>query len=330
MVEAAALEQVVDIRHDTASFGLATPWPTQTGTILDLIGNTPLFPIQASAFGGRSRVRLWLKLERSNPGGSIKDRAAAMMIWHALQTGALQRGQTIIDSTSGNTGVALAMIGAALGYPVVLTIPSSVTVERRGILAAFGATVVLTDAKDGSDGAIHRAREIVASDPARYFMPDQYANPANPWAHYQTTGPEIWRATNGRVTHLCAPIGTGGTVTGTGRALRERNPAVRILAVEPDDAHHQLNGMRHIPSTMRPPIYDEAAFDRTERISTDRALDLVRTLAKLGLFVGCSSGAVLAAALNVAAELDDGEVVAIMPDGGGQYLSQNIFARVGG
>ncbi|WP_437757463.1 PLP-dependent cysteine synthase family protein [Sorangium sp. So ce1389] len=303
-------------------------WPSHTQTVLDHVGNTPLCKIADQRFGARPGVELWAKLEGKNPGGSVKDRAAAMMIMHGIATGKLKPGQTILDSTSGNTGIALAMMGTSLGHRVQLCMSAGVRVEVKQILFAYGADVVFTDPAAGSDGAILKAQEIYQASPERYFVPDQYNNPANVWAHYLSTAPEIWQQTEGRVTHLVAAIGTGGTVMGTGWGLRERNPGVRIVAVEPDEADHGLSGMRHIPSTMRPGIYCATGFDQLIRVSTDSAYDMARKLARQqGLLVGASSAAVLTAAQEVAAGLEDGVVVAICPDSGDRYLSSNLFDR---
>ncbi len=313
---------------ETASFELPSGlgWPTQTGTIMDLVGRTPMHRLKHLSHPGRENVEIWAKIEGMNPGGSIKDRPATMMIAHALATGQLRPGKAILDSTSGNTGIALAMIGASLGYPVSLTMSAGVSLEKRPILHSYGANLVLTDPAKGSDGAIMKAKEIYESDPDRYFMPDQYNNPANVWSHYLSTAPEIRKQTGGRVTHLVAAIGTGGTVMGTGWWLREHMPHVQVIAVEPDAAEHGLNGMRHIPSTIRPGIYRENGFDRLIRISTGTALELVLQLAhQEGLLLGATSAAVLAAAQIVAHELDEGMVVAICPDRGDRYTSPPLF-----
>jgi len=300
-------------------------WPTETGTIIDRIGNTPLHRLtrgEALAPG----VELWAKLEHVNPGGSIKDRPAAMMIIDGIATGRLAAGRTIIDSTSGNTGVALALIGKNLGYDVTICMSNGVPRDTRRILLALGAELVLTDERLGSDGAMLRAFEIADADPARYFMPDQYSNPANPLAHYLTTAPEIWRQTQGRITHLVAPIGTSGTLMGTSRRLREYNPRIEIIAVEPDAARHGLYGMRHIPSTIRPKIYREDAFDRVIRVPTETAYDAARRLAcSDGLLLGASSAAVIEAARIVARDRRDAVIVAICPDSGTRYLSTALF-----
>lgn len=301
-------------------------WPKDTGTILDLVGNTPLHELKAGTFAGSKGIELWVKLEGHNPGGSIKDRPATLMLHHGLTTGKLRPGKTILDSTSGNTGIALAMLGAALGYPVTLTISARVSEEKRDLLRAYGVNLVVTDAASGSDGAILKAQEIYASAPEKYFTPDQYNNPANAWSHYLSTAPEIWHQTNRRLTHLVAPIGTGGTVTGNSMWFREHAPHVRIIAVEPDAADHGLNGMRHIPSTIRPGIYDENAFDQLMRVSTDDAYEMARSFARReGLVIGASAAACLVAASELILELDAGVVVTICPDKGDRYLSTSLF-----
>jgi len=304
----------------------ARPRPLRAESVLDLIGSTPLLDVTAMAAGISPRVRLYAKLEGFNPGGSVKDRAALWMIRHGLATGALAAGKTIVDSTSGNTGIALAMIGAALGYPVALVMPANVSRERKHIVHAYGAQVVFSSGMEGSDGAIVRCRALIAEDPDRYFKPDQYFNEMNPRAHFESTGPEIWHATGGRVTHFVAGIGTGGTVMGTGRYLKAQNPAVQVIAAEPDDALHGLEGLKHMASSIVPGIYQEAEIDSKVPVPTDDAYDLVYALgARYGLIVGQSSGAALYAARRVARELDDGVVVMIFPDFGDRYLSTNLW-----
>jgi S-sulfo-L-cysteine synthase (O-acetyl-L-serine-dependent) len=301
--------------------------PDRAASILDLVGRTPLLDVTALVPGLSPRVRLYAKLEGLNPGGSVKDRAALWMVRDGLRSGALRAGKTIIDSTSGNTGIALAMIGAALGYPVTLVMPDNVSRERTRIINAFGAQLVFSSGLEGSDGAILLCRQVIVQAPDRYFKPDQYNNPMNPQAHYESTGPEIWEATEGRVTHFVASIGTGGTVMGTGRYLKERNRAIQVIAAEPDDALHGLEGLKHMASSIVPGIYHEQKLDRKVGVPTDAAYELVYTLgATLGLVVGQSSGAALWAARTVARELDAGMVVMIFPDFGGRYLSTNLWA----
>ncbi len=301
--------------------------PSRAASILDLVGHTPLLDVTQLARGLSPRVRILAKLEGLNPGGSVKDRAALWMVRHGLASGALRPGKTIVDSTSGNTGIALAMIGAALGYPVTLVVPDNVSRERKRIINAFGAQLIFSSGLEGSDGAILLCREVLAEAPERYFKPDQYFNPMNPQAHYESTGPEIWAATRGKVTHFVAGIGTGGTVMGTGRYLKHQNPAVQIIAAEPDDALHGLEGLKHMASSIVPGIYHEQELDRKIPVPTDTAYDLVYELgATTGMIVGQSSGAALYAAQRVAREIDAGVIVAIFPDFGDRYLSTNLWA----
>jgi len=271
-------------------------------------------------------VRVWAKLEGFNPGGSVKDRPALCMLQQGLASGQLRPGKVIIDSTSGNTGIALAMIGAALGHQVELVVPANVSVERRRIIEAYGAKAIESDPLEGSDGAIRLCRQIIADDPERYFKPDQYFNEANPLGHYRTTGPEIWEQTEGRVTHFLAGIGTSGTIMGTGRYLKERNPAVQILAVEPDDAFHGLEGLKHMASSIVPGIYHEGELDGKVPAPTDEAYEMVYRLGREeGLLVGQSAGAACWAALKIAQGLEHGEIVTVFPDFGDKYLSTNLW-----
>ena len=300
--------------------------PHTVSSVLQLVGNTPLIELRHLRDGVAPGVRLLAKLEGCNPGGSVKDRPALRMIQDGLARGALVPGKTILDSTSGNTGIALAMIGAALGYPVKLVMPSNVSTERKRVIAAFGAEVVFSDPLEGSDGAIRLCRAILAEDPGRYFKPDQYNNPANSLAHYETTGPEIERQTGGTVTHVVASIGTSGTIMGTGRYLKERNPAVQVVAAEPEDAFHGLEGLKHMATSIVPGIYHEDELDLKLGVATDDAYDLVYRLGREeGLLVGQSSGAALVAALQVARTLREGTVVMIFPDFGDRYLSTNFW-----
>jgi len=290
------------------------------------VGNTPLVELRTIRDGVAPGVRLLGKLEGFNPGGSVKDRPALRMIEDGLASGRLTPGKTILDSTSGNTGIALAMVGAALGYPVELVMPSNVSAERKQVIAAYGAKVVFSDPLEGSDGAIRLCRKILADNPEKYFKPDQYNNPANPLAHYETTGPEIWRQTEGAVTHFVAAIGTSGTIMGTGRYLKEQNPAVQVIAAEPDDAFHGLEGLKHMATSIVPGIYHEEELDQKIGIATDEAYTMVYRLGREeGLLLGQSSGAVLVAALQVARELDEGTIVLLFPDFGDRYLSTNLW-----
>jgi cysteine synthase B len=319
------------VREDVETQGLvqqangALAWPVATGTIIDLIGNTPLHLLRYEEDRAHG-AEIWAKLEHVNPGGSIKDRPAAMMIIDGIARKALRKGKTIIDSTSGNTGVALALIGRSLGYDVTICMSNGVARDTKQIVRVLGAELILTDEQLGSDGAMLKALEIAGSDPETYFMPDQYSNPANPLAHYLTTAPEIWSQTSGRITHLVAPVGTSGTLMGTSRRLREYNPKIQIIAVEPDASSHGLFGMRHLPSTIRPKIYHEDGFDQCVRIPTAVAHRTARQLAQTeGLLLGASSAAVIEAARTVARDVRDAVIVAICPDGGARYLSTKMF-----
>ena len=300
--------------------------PRRVPSILHLIGNTPLLDVTALAPGAAPGVKLFAKLEGFNPGGSVKDRPALSMIRQGLESGALTPGKVILDSTSGNTGIALAMIGAVLGYPVELCIPANVSIERKKIISAYGATMIFSNAMDGSDGALELCRAMLRENPDRYFKPDQYFNEANPLGHYQTTGPELWWQTRGTITHFIAGMGTGGTLMGTGRYLKERNPDVQVVGVEPDDAFHGLEGLKHMASSIVPGIYDETRLDRKVGVSTEDAYDTVYRLGReVGLLVGQSSGAALWAALRVARELDTGVIVTLFPDFGDKYLTTNLW-----
>lgn len=297
--------------------------------IVDLIGNTPVVELRCLGDQLAPGVTLLAKVEGFNPSGSVKARAAWNMIRRGLQTGALRPGKTIFDSTSGNTGIALAMIGASLGYPVRLVMPENVSHERKRVLAAYGAEIVYSSPFEGSDGAILLAREIYAEDPGRYFKPDQYNNEANSEAHYLTTGPEIWEQTAGRITHLVSTIGTSGTVMGTGRYLKQQNPGVQIVAVEPDDAFHGIEGLKHMDSSIVPEIWHRENVDRVVGVTTDAAYDMVYRLAAVdGLLGGQSCGAAVVGAAEVARGLPAGAaacIVAILPDFGDRYLSTNLW-----
>ena len=290
------------------------------------VGNTPLLPLQRVTFGLSPRVRVFAKAEWFNPGGSIKDRPALNMIRSALAGGDLKPGKSLLDSTSGNTGIAYATFGAALGIRVTLTVPANASPERIAILQALGAELVLTDPLEGSDGAIRVARKMAADQPEKYWYANQYDNPANWQVHYQTTGPEIFAQTNGRVTHFVAGLGTSGTLTGVGKYLREVNPSVQIIAAQPDSAFHGLEGLKHMPTAIKPGIYDPQFADHTLGIETEASHEMVRQLAREeGLFVGISSGAAALAALQVARELDEGVVVTVFPDAGYKYLSDKAL-----
>jgi cysteine synthase B len=306
--------------------GFPPPEPQRVPSVLHLVGNTPLLRIAKIATRLSPRVQVFVKLEGFNPGGSVKDRPALRMVAEGLRTGSLTPEKTILESTSGNTGIALAMIGAVLGYPVELVMPANVSVERKKIIAAYGARMIFSNPLEGSDGAIRLCRQLLHETPDRYFKPDQYFNEANPLAHYETTGPEIWYQTEGKVTHFVAGIGTGGTIMGTGRYLKERNPRVQVIAVEPDDAFHGLEGLKHMASSIVPGIYHEEKLDRKIPVSTENAYDMVYRLGREeGILVGQSSGAALWAAIKVARELDEGVVVTLFPDFGDKYLSTTLW-----
>jgi cysteine synthase B len=296
----------------------------ETVDVAALIGGTPL--VRLAPFEPHAGVEIYAKLESRNPGGSVKDRAAMAMIVDGERTGILRPGHIILDATSGNTGIALAMIGASRGYRVRLCVPANVTPERRRVLDAFGADVVLTDPMAGSDGAILETRRLYALDPDAYFYADQYNNPANWRAHYETTGREILAQSGGRLTHFVAGLGTSGTFTGTGRRLRDAAPHVRLVAVQPDSPLHGLEGLKHLPTAIVPGIYDPALADDQLAIATEDAHDLVRRLARdAGVLAGPSSGAALAGAIRIAERLDRGVIVTIFPDGGDRYLTDPLW-----
>jgi len=294
-------------------------------SVVDLIGRTPL--VRLRRFERETPgVELYAKAEWQNPGGSVKDRAAARMILEGEASGALVPGRTILDATSGNTGIAYATVGAARGYTVKLCVPDNASRERKLILRALGAELVLTDPLEGTDGAIREARRLYASDPERYFYPDQYNNDANWRAHYDTTGPEIIEQTSGRLTHFVAGLGTSGTFVGTGRRLREFNPAILLISFQPDSPMHGLEGLKHMDSAIVPGIYDPKLADEDLRIDTETAYGMVRRLAREeGLLAGISSGAALAASLQVARHLTRGVVVTVFPDGAEKYLTERFW-----
>jgi len=300
--------------------------PLEGPSVLDLIGNTPMVEMQRAARDLPRGVTIFAKLEGFNPGGSVKDRAALGMIQEGLKSGALRPGKTIIDSTSGNTGIALAMIGAALAYPVELVMPENVSLERKKIIAAFGAKITYSSGLEGSDGAIRLCRTIYEGARDRYFKPDQYNNEANSGAHFRTTGPEIWQQTGGRITHFVAALGTTGTIMGTGRFLKSKRHDVKIVAVEPDDAFHGLEGLKHMASSIVPGIFHPEDIDRTIAVGTEASYDMVYRLGREeGLVVGQSSGAAMLAALEVARDLREGVIVVLFPDFGDRYLSTNLW-----
>ena len=306
------------------------PDPFREGprSILDCIGNTPLVDLSAFAhgLGVPATVEVYAKAEWFNPGGSVKDRPALYIVEAGERSGALTRDKILIDSSSGNTAIAYALIGAVKGYRVHLVMPANVSQERKALVKAYGATLIESDPLEGSDGAIHLARQKVAMDPDRYFYADQYNNPANWRAHYETTGPEIWRQTRGRITHFVAGLGTTGTLVGTGRYLKERRPGVELVGVQPLDELAVIEGLKHLETALVPGIYDPALVDRTLFVDPDAAWALAQRLARdAGLFVGLSSGAAMHATLEVARELDRGVVVTLFPDDGSKYLSLGLF-----
>ncbi len=298
-----------------------------TDDLLSLIGNTPLLRLtKVEQVLGKKGIEIYAKAEWFNPGGSVKDRPALWMILDGERKGLLTPDKTILDSTSGNTGIAYALIGSVKGYRVKLVVPANASEERKRILAAYGAEVVYSDPLKGSDGAIELAHRIYEENPNAYFMPDQYNNPANPQAHYETTGVEIWEQTNGRVTHFVAGIGTSGTLMGTGERLREFNPDVKVIAIEPDSGLHGIEGLKHMETAIKPGIYDPHFHDAKIPVRTEDAYEAVRWLAKeCGLLVGPSSGAALVGTIELAKKLKEGVIVTVFPDSGDRYLSYRLW-----
>jgi cysteine synthase B len=302
-------------------------------TILERIGNTPLLRLDGllDHLGqSASGIQILGKAEWANPGGSIKDRAASAIVTDAMKRGLISPTQSLLDATSGNTGIAYAMLGAALHFPVTLCMPSNVSPERKKYLAAYGANVVWTDPADGSDGAIRKARELTAAEPDRYFYADQYSNDENWRAHYRTTGNEIWQQTDGQVTHFVAGLGTSGTFMGTTRRLRELNPAIRCISMQPDSAFNGLEGLKHMATAIVPRIYDPALADSNIDMDTEVAYRTCRTLARHhGLLVGISSGAAVAAAVQVAEQEAranrEAVIVTILPDSSEKYMSDRFW-----
>ncbi len=289
-----------------------------------LIGHTPLLPI-GGLEGVPQTVRVFGKAEWFNPGGSVKDRAAWRMVRDGIERGLLGTGRTLLDATSGNTGIAFAWLGAALGFPVTLCVPANANLERRRILKLLGAEIVFTDPMSGTDGAILEARRLAAESPERWFYPDQYSNPMNWRAHYEGTGHEIWEQTEGRVTHFVAGLGTTGTLVGTARRLREFAPGIHVTGVIPDSPYHALEGLKHLPTAMTPAIYDASAHDALIEMDSDSAIDMVRRQARRGLLLGWSAGAAVAAAERVARGLEHGVVTTILCDSAERYLSEPIW-----
>ncbi len=290
------------------------------GSVLELTGATPLIRLQRVADGLAPGVEVWAKREYLNPGGSVKDRAGVRLLLDGIERGALTRQRRVIDATSGNTGIALAMAGAALGYSVTLVMPENVTPQRIAIVRKLGAEIVFSDPMEGSDGAIRRCDAIVAAEPERWFRPDQYRNEANPEAHVRTTGPEIVAQTGGRVTHFVAGIGTSGTVMGTTRFLKRHDPRILCYAAEPSDALHGLEGWKHMASSIVPSIWHPERLDGVVPVTTDEGWDMAERLCtEEGIPASHSSGGAVAAALRVAASLEDGVVVTVLPDSFERY-----------
>ncbi|MHB8500873.1 MAG: PLP-dependent cysteine synthase family protein [Candidatus Acidiferrales bacterium] len=297
-------------------------------SVLELIGNTPL--LRLSRIGSQfPNVEFYAKAEWFNPAGSVKDRPALSMIQTGLATGALRPGKTIIDATSGNTGIAYAMIGAALGYPVKLCLPNSASHERKRILGALGAELVITSGDEGTDGAIRRVQEIVAAEPEKYFYPDQYSNPANWQAHYRTTAKEIWEQTSGSITHFVAALGTSGTFVGTARRLKELNPSIRCISLQPDAAFHGLEGWKHMETALRPAIYDDKLADEDLEIGTEDSYRMVKRIAREeGLLVSPSAAAALLGCFQVAKGIAPNEravIVTVFADSASKYLTERFW-----
>lgn len=299
-------------------------------SLLERIGSTPLLRVERVG-GEFPNAEFYAKAEWFNPGGSVKDRAAYSMIREGERTGALRPGKVILDATSGNTGIAYAMIGAALGYKVKLCLPSSASPERKQILAAYGVEIVFTPGDEGTDGAIRRVRQIYEEEPAKYFYPDQYSNTANPAAHYFSTAPEIWEQTHGQITHFVAGLGTSGTFVGTTRRLKELNPVIRCISMQPDSGFHGLEGLKHMATAIVPSIYDPKLADEDIAVRTEDAHRMVKRLAREeGILAGVSSGGALWACLEVARKLPSGQravIVTVFPDSGEKYLSDRFWSE---
>jgi cysteine synthase B len=299
-----------------------------TTSLLDLIGHTALLRLDRLG-SPNPAVEIYAKAEFQNPGGSVKDRAAKAILADGERSGRLRPGLMILDATSGNTGIAYAMLAAARGYGLKLCVPDNVTAERKRTLRAYGAELVLTNPMEGSDGAIREARRLYQEDPARYFYADQYNNDANWRAHYDSTAVEILEQTDGRITHFVAGLGTSGTFIGTARRLREHRRDIRLISVQPDSPLHGVEGLKHMETAIRPGIYDPTLADEDVRVSTERAHDLTRRLAREeGLLVGVSSGAALAASLDLASRIREGIIVTVFPDSGMRYLTERFWEGV--
>jgi cysteine synthase B len=301
-------------------------------SLLEHIGNTPLIRLERVA-SQLPQVAVLAKAEWFNPGGSVKDRPAKGMIQAGLRSGSLRPGKTILDATSGNTGIAYAMIGAALGYPVKLFLPHSASEERKRILDAYGAELVMTPGDEGTDGAIRRVRELAAAEPEKYFYPDQYSNPANWQAHYHGTANEIWEQTGGRITHFVAALGTSGTFVGTTRRLKELKPEVRCVSLQPDGPWNGLEGWKHMPTALRPAIYDDTLADDNLQISTEESYGMVKRLAREeGLLVSPSAAAALVGTISLAKTLPAGQpavMVTVFADSAAKYLSERFWDEDG-
>ena len=296
-------------------------------SVFDAIGNTPLVEL-TGLNGKRPKVKIFGKLEGNNPGGSIKDRPAYHMIKTAEEARRLVPGKTILEPTSGNTGIALAMIGASKGYPVKLCMPACVSVERRSVLEALGAEVELTPASEATDGAIRRAHQLIERDPDTYYMPNQFANESNILSHYETTGPEIFSQTDGQIDAFVAGMGTTGTLMGVSRYLKEQKPEARVIGIEPP-LGHKIQGLKNMEEAIRPKIYDRDMLDEKITVRDEEAFEATRVLAtREGIFVGMSSGAAVAGALRIADRMSSGIVVVILPDRGDRYLSTELFRPI--
>ena len=320
---------MASIRHIAASPRESTAQPGRVGeSLLDRIGNTPLLRLERL---GREfpNVEFCAKAESFNPGGSVKDRPALSMIQAGLASGALRAGKTIIDATSGNTGIAYGMVGAALGFPVQLCLPDSASHERKRILAALGAELVITPGDEGTDGAIRKVHEIVAGNPEKYFYSDQYSNPANWQAHYRTTAKEIWEQTAGRITHFVAGLGTSGTFVGTTRRLKELNPGIRCVSLQPDASFHGLEGWKHMATAIRPAIYDDSLADENLPVSTEEAYKIVKRAAREeGLLISPSAAAALLGCFQVAAGIPKNAhavIVTVFADSASKYLNERFW-----
>jgi cysteine synthase B len=318
------------INKPAAAQALSTTAARLGEHLLHRIGNTPLLRLER--IGAEfPNVQFLAKAEWFNPGGSVKDRAGYAMIRAGERSGELRPGKIILDATSGNTGIAYAMVGAALGYGVKLCLPSSASQERKQILTAYGADLVITPGDEGTDGAIRRVKEIYAADPGKYFYPDQYGNPANPAAHYSTTAPEIWEQTRGQLTHFVAGLGTSGTFVGTTRRLKELNSTIRCISFQPDSGFHGLEGMKHMATAIVPKIYDPRVADEDLAVSTEDAHCMVKRLAREeGILAGVSSGAAVCACFQVARQLSVSNraiIVTVFPDSGEKYLSERFWSE---